>query len=228
MALPVGSEIEVVKKATYKHKGATYELPEGMRGYVTNVHQEGDVRVQWMIPDGGDVPMSEWLLQASFPKVRVLNPQPIPADFTFELERLPGTDPGLGLAIDMPGGTCLYVKEVMEEGLIPAHNTYSHENLRVYATDLIVHVNGIQLDAQAMLQELARAERLLVGIRRKYSSAETAGAYDNYNDYQAYPEMGGSTTYTADPTDIGVAVVYAPENAEAKGDEPAKTVCGCF
>eukprot|EP00929_Paragymnodinium_shiwhaense_P075335 TRINITY_DN3850_c0_g1_i1.p1 TRINITY_DN3850_c0_g1~~TRINITY_DN3850_c0_g1_i1.p1 ORF type:complete len:294 (+),score=80.24 TRINITY_DN3850_c0_g1_i1:88-969(+) len=179
MALPVGCRFQVVQKTMYKHEGALYELPIGLKGSVTNVDAAGDCRVQWDPAEGMSMPTSKWLLQSSFLKVKVLDPKPITPDVTIEVTK---ADPAekFGLAVDMPGASCLLVKDIMVEGLIPKHNAANAENpeQQIQIGDIIVDVNGVYGNPTQMLDQVreSASKVTLSLLKGRASKAATAVA----------------------------------------------------
>lgn len=163
----VGCSFEVVQRAVYEHKDQTYELPTGARGIVAAFDKSGDARVEWKVTDGVAVPISKWLLQSSFSKVRILDPLPIPADFTILL-KMENESQGFGLAVDRPGYACLLIKAVRAEGLMATYNQTAPPERQVCPGDLIVHVNGIYGDSEKMLEQVSSgAEEVIVAVRKK-------------------------------------------------------------
>eukprot|EP00929_Paragymnodinium_shiwhaense_P001815 TRINITY_DN102022_c0_g1_i1.p1 TRINITY_DN102022_c0_g1~~TRINITY_DN102022_c0_g1_i1.p1 ORF type:complete len:242 (-),score=30.94 TRINITY_DN102022_c0_g1_i1:110-835(-) len=172
MALTVGCRFQVIQKTLYKHEGAMYEIPAGMKGSVTGVDTSGDARVQWEVPAGSTGPNSKWLLTSSFPKVKVLDPEPIPSDFTVHLTKNTA-DERFGLAVDLPGQRCLLLKEVLDEGVIASHNEANagNEDVLLRPGDLIVDINGFYGDAKKMLEQAATESTLAVAVKRPQRSA---------------------------------------------------------
>eukprot|EP00929_Paragymnodinium_shiwhaense_P075336 TRINITY_DN3850_c0_g1_i10.p1 TRINITY_DN3850_c0_g1~~TRINITY_DN3850_c0_g1_i10.p1 ORF type:complete len:276 (+),score=75.98 TRINITY_DN3850_c0_g1_i10:88-915(+) len=224
MALPVGCRFQVVQKTMYKHEGALYELPIGLKGSVTNVDAAGDCRVQWDPAEGMSMPTSKWLLQSSFLKVKVLDPKPITPDVTIEVTK---ADPAekFGLAVDMPGASCLLVKDIMVEGLIPKHNAANAENpeQQIQIGDIIVDVNGVYGNPTQMLDQVreSASKVTLSLLKGRASKAATAVAAAPTVAVKAPLQEAAADAPTA-PVALNPAA-EAPTEAAAAAAAPAPT-----
>jgi len=176
--------------------------------------------------------------------------EPLPDSFVITLEKA-APENTLGATLVYPGNKQLTVKALKEEGLIVEwnKNNGSKPELKLYANDLIINVNGVKDDAAAMLDQLKKVGPITMTVvhGKDYTPApepekvetpaaaqpveapaesaepaeEPAAEPSVQPEVQQKEETQGAVN---DDTEIA-AVVNDP--GEMKGEEQTK-YCGCF